>query len=588
MPISPPGDVRPAFPHDLEVIRRAVDRGFGDPGFVPDDRVVVLNASTSYEDRLDEVIFDGQVMGAVRYEFDRWVFMPRLEGARRLNPARGWVRIDGGAVGPVSRNANVLAPGVVDADPNICVDDEVIVLSPDDRVVMVGRARMTGQEMIKEDYGLAVRKRWNGIDDPVVLPGGQTWRDVVRANLPELRDRVREAQGFIRDTIREQGRPVVVSYSGGKDSLATLYLVNEAIDDFDMVYVDTGLEFPETTENVYHVAREMDVQLKSRSAGEAFWVYLPEFGPPSRESRWCCKVAKLGPITRLIEEEYEECLTFIGQRRYESSLRSKSSRVWRNPWVANQVSASPIQEWTALHVWLYIFWKDLPYNPLYERGYERIGCYLCPSADLADLHNVRETHPRLWSWWEDYLESYVEEHELDRDWINLGLWRWQKLPSRMREIAEEKGIRVQVRPREDEDLGFEMVSGYRPCSTGDLSAEASFGRALNLARVEDSGLLRMLGRVRGTDGLLAVSTSEASVQVYASGTMTIRAPTEEKVEEAAKKVRDAIVRAHGCRGCGVCVAQCPVDAISVEEHVLVDDACTGCGRCNNQCPVLRF
>jgi len=44
-----------------------------------------------------------------------------------------------------------------------------------------------------------------------------------------------------------------------------------------------------------------------------------------------------------------------------------------------------------------------------------------------------------------------------------------------------------------------------------------------------------------------------------------------------------------CTGCGACVAECPVDAISVEPRrngvAAVDDAeCIRCGRCHDVCP----
>lgn len=66
-----------------------------------------------------------------------------------------------------------------------------------------------------------------------------------------------------------------------------------------------------------------------------------------------------------------------------------------NPWVGNQVGASPIQEWTALHVWLYLFRTKAPYNPAYEKGYDRMGCWLCPSSSLSDFFQLEESHPEL-------------------------------------------------------------------------------------------------------------------------------------------------------------------------------------------------
>jgi len=42
-----------------------------------------------------------------------------------------------------------------------------------------------------------------------------------------------------------------------------------------------------------------------------------------------------------------------------------------------------------------------------------------------------------------------------------------------------------------------------------------------------------------------------------------------------------------CVGCGVCVDDCPVDAITLKENqkaVINDDACIRCGQCHEVCP----
>ena len=39
--------------------------------------------------------------------------------------------------------------------------------------------------------------------------------------------------------------------------------------------------------------------------------------------------------------------------------------------------ANPLADWTERDVWRYIHERDLPYNPLHDRGYASIGCEPC-------------------------------------------------------------------------------------------------------------------------------------------------------------------------------------------------------------------
>ena len=137
--------MRPAFQYDIDLINRTTEKQFG-VKLIPSGRLVVLNKAP-YEDRMDEVIFDGTVMGSLRFELEKmeWVFIPRLEGARLLAGGKKWIIVDRGAVDFIIKGASVLAPGVKDADAGIVEDDEVIVLTPQKEVIATGRARMSAE-----------------------------------------------------------------------------------------------------------------------------------------------------------------------------------------------------------------------------------------------------------------------------------------------------------------------------------------------------------------------------------------------------------------------------------------------------------
>ena len=595
--VTPPGDIRPAFEYDIELINSVSMLQFNAP-LIADERVVVLNKAP-YDDRMDEIIVDGEVLGSIRFELDalKWVLLLRVEGARRLFQGRslsarkGWVILEGGAVKFILGGANLLAPGVLDADPSIQEKDEVVVLDPKGQVVATGRARMSGQRMRERPKGVAVKVRVKEEPCDVVVPqGGQTWNEVIDANKQFMEEFISRSHKFITNVASSMTKPVTVSYSGGKDSLAVLQLVSECIEDFDILFADTGIEFPETVCNAQEVSQLYGKHLRSISSGNAFWDSVDSFGPPSVEMRWCCKVCKLGPITQLIEGSYEEgCLTFIGQRKYESDTRAKSERVWKNPWVGNQVGAAPIQDWTAMHVWLYIFMHRLPYNPLYGKGFDRIGCWLCPSCSVADLHRLRETHPVSAAKLENYLTDYAQKSGLSSDWVEHGMWRWKKLPPRLQEIAKSKGIPTTPKVLTNGKLEFTLTSGYRPCKQGGVSAEGSFGTAIDLEAIETSGMLEAVGKVSFMEGVVSVFQGEDSAQIFASGTVTARSDTEKQVRQLIRSVELSIQRALRCSGCGVCIGKCPDHVIRMKDKIaVIGKECVHCGKCIEVCPVVKF
>ncbi len=588
--ITPPGDVRPAFQYDIDLINRTTEKQFG-IRLIPEGRLVVLNKAP-YEDRMDEVIFESAVMGSLRFELEKmeWVFIPRLEGARRLAGGRKWIIVDKGAVDFIIKGASVLAPGVNDADASIAENDEVIVLTPEKEVIATGRARMNAERMLTHEKGMAVKTRWNGKPQA----GGKcteqkrTWDDAVYANMHILKKVENKAQSFIKNVAVTTNKPVTVSYSGGKDSLATLLLVRDAVQKFDILFADTGLEFKETVDNVKQVAEGFYLPLKLHSSGEAFWQAIDNFGPPTVEARWCCKVCKLGAITQVIEDNYENgCLTFIGQRKYESEVRANSEHIWKNPWVGNQIAATPIQNWTALHVWLYLFWKKAKYNPLYEEGFDRIGCWLCPSASMADFSRLSEIHPELDEKLKKYLREYASRNGLPQEWVTYGFWRWQVLPKSIRMLAEKKGINLAPK-FEKKPINFTMTVGYRPCKTGGITAEGSFGTPLNLALIEETGLLEVIGNTNSIEGVILAQKGEDNVHVYASGTVVARGGNEDEARQLIGLAEKTIRRALSCTGCGICVGQCEARAISVNGTARLNGKCTHCGKCTWACPVVKF
>src|SRR5512137_782461 len=423
VPVTPPGDTRPAFPADIELINKIYTDHFGAP-LIPPHHLVLLNKVPD-QDRMEEIIVGGGIAGIIRYFPDqrRWEPVPRPEACTLFTPKKRYIIVDDDAVPFIKdQGMSVLAPGLDFIDDAVCAGDEVFILTKDGTCIGVGRAKTSAAVAREMEKGSIVRTRRNIAS--VIVPGEASWETAVAANADVLNLAESSAMGFVREVTAQNPHLMAnVSYSGGKDSLATLLVVTKAIGKVPMLFADTGFEFPETYENIDRVSRLYGLEVIRTDGNTTFWKTFEEQGPPAVNARWCCKVCKLVPVGNLINQEWGECLSFIGQRRYESATRARSDRVWRNRNVRAQLSAAPIHTWTALHVWLYLMREKAPYNILYERHLDRIGCFMCPSSDMALIHMIEAEYPGLWQGWLDRLDQYRQAHGLPAEWVTEGRWR---------------------------------------------------------------------------------------------------------------------------------------------------------------------
>lgn len=81
-----------------------------------------------------------------------------LRGINKYKPAKNFVVVDMGAVKFVTNGADVMAPGVVDADKTIAEGDQVWICDENHRKPLaVGIAMMSGEQMINEKRGKAIK-----------------------------------------------------------------------------------------------------------------------------------------------------------------------------------------------------------------------------------------------------------------------------------------------------------------------------------------------------------------------------------------------------------------------------------------------
>jgi phosphoadenosine phosphosulfate reductase len=596
--LSPPGDPFPAMDGHLHRAIQAIDSQFGDGvGIIllPPTKTIVMNKVSSL-DAMYEIIVDGYTIGRLRFDIEkrRYTFLLTIEGARRLGlvSRQKWVSIHDGVLKYLKDGANLMLPGVQGCDSEIKLDDEIWIIDSNGIVLGAGIARMSGTEMGKESIGFAVKIR--EISDPIhpaINPVNSTWDDAVNANLHDILTIEKEAVSFIRRVIdNNKSLPIVVGFSGGKDSLATYLVVEKAIGQSPpLFFMDTGLELPETLEFIHKFAIGRNVRIIGERAGDRFWESLDVFGPPARDFRWCCKILKLGPAATSIASELgSETLSFMGQRKMESFQRSIEPRVTENPWVPGQISANPIQNWNALEVWLYTFNEKTDFNPLYTKGYHRIGCYLCPASPLAELESLRQTHPEFHSRWEKKMHEWAERYGFPDEWYELGFWRWKNLPKGQLDLINHLGLDITPsRESPGEKIELNVTKGISPCTKSGFSLEGAFSSGIDLNRI--SKIMPIFGTTKVSEelGALRTTSNENHIALFSSGSVIVRGPDEHTVERLTEQFERATRRALLCQACGSCIPQCDQNALYLENgKISVDeDKCVNCLECDNwPCP----
>ncbi|ALM75365.1 phosphoadenosine phosphosulfate reductase domain-containing protein [Thermococcus barophilus] len=581
--LTPPADVRFAFEKDLKFIKREFKKHYGvNIGEIIDGKIVLLN-KTPGEDDIYEIILDGYIFGWLRFDPLELKWKPglKVEGAIALwkrfgKNMRKWVVVDEGAGEPIKKGANVLPVGIIEADPSIKIGDDVIIVSESGEVIATGIAKKDYEQLInpkERGTGIKTRHQRN-----IKYREGKnaTIDDVIRANKSALEERVGEAREFMRRTAEKIKLPMAVAFSGGKDSLAVLGLMLEEFEEgFTIFFNNTGIEFPETLQYIEEMKKELkdkNIEFIVADAKDAFWHAINVFSPPGRDYRWCCKVTKLGPITLTIKKHYPQgVLMFVGQRKYESIQRYKQPRIWKNPWVPNEIGASPIFHWNALEVWLYIFSRKLKYNPLYEHRLDRIGCFLCPSSSLAEIYTLKEEKSGLWDKWEEELEKWRKRLNLPKEWITYGFWRWKQLSRGQKMLAEQLGIDLPEK-RVWEPVKYsieEHENGYL----------VKLNTAINLERIKE--VAPILGEVEIGENYIKVS----EIVFREEG---IFAPERREGIQAYYLIK----RAYECVGCGVCVGRCKENALSINpktRKIVVDyGRCIHCRECMEVCPLLKI
>jgi cysteine desulfurase/selenocysteine lyase len=409
-----PYDVRPALAGDMALVKKLVQERFGT---IPLAKILLFN-KTGGVDRADLVIMHGERLGWLTFDpvLRKFSFDLSPEALQFILPHA--------------------TQGIIDLDTHTNVRQEqgrvggkripLKIPVPEGTVIVKYKNRF-GTGMVKEG-SIKVKEL---ITVTPRTPKNTGWDVAIEKNRYHLKNLERHAIRAIKQHIGD--RPTAnVSFSGGKDSTAVLHIARKA-GVTKAFFIDTGLEFPETIAFVESEGVEI-----IRKAGD-FWQAAEKAGPPGKDNRWCCKLQKLHPL-KLYLADVGPCVTVQGNRWYESWNRAGLDETSQNPANPLQLNISPIRHWRALEVFLYLWWQKIAINPLYDKGLERIGCYLCPAMLESEYEELRVLQPEYAKRWDAFLDRWAAKKGLPEVFCTWGLWRWRALPPKMRELCKLKGV----------------------------------------------------------------------------------------------------------------------------------------------------
>lgn len=183
---------------------------------------------------------------------------------------------------------------------------------------------------------------------------------------------------------------VVLSSSFGAQAAVCLHMATRQQPDLPVILIDTGHLFPETYTFVDELTETLALNLKvyraelSPALQEAVYGRLWEQGLEGIELY--NRINKVEPMQRALEE-LDAKAWIAGLRRQQARSRQTLDVLTpRN----GRVKVHPIIDWTDRDVYRYLTRHNLPYHPLWHKGYISIGDVHTTRA-LAECASEEET-----------------------------------------------------------------------------------------------------------------------------------------------------------------------------------------------------
>lgn len=268
---------------------------------------------------------------------------------------------------------------------------------------------------------------------------------------PEQDKKVEIAYERFRWAAKEAERlfdlPLVVSYSGGKDSDVILQLAKESGVPFRVTHNLTTADPPD---NVYYIRRvfrqlrEEGIDAVINYPKRSLWRIMREtLVIPSRIMRVCCSELKERTMpdapyivtgVRWAESAGRRAKSGIAMVYTVSDRTTRaaaagllttddasSRRLFEQCQMKGVRVLNPIIDWSDSDVWDYLHSRGIEGNPLYKEGWTRIGCVGCPLAGKRARALAFARYPKLYKAWADAIAHVIARRkEMGNPMVLLG------------------------------------------------------------------------------------------------------------------------------------------------------------------------
>ena len=204
-----------------------------------------------------------------------------------------------------------------------------------------------------------------------------------------------EASDIVQWSTDRFGDGLVMSTSFGITSAVMLHLVTQVIPDISVIWIDTGYLPPET----YRFAEELTKKLKLN-----LYSYQSDLTPARMEAVYgklwqqddlealnrYDYLRKVEPMNRALKE-LNATAVLAGLRRDQTNFRQQLQPVNLQ---GEQYKILPILSWSSKDIYYYLQENNLPYHPLFDRGYVTVGDWHSSRSLMASDSNERSTRFR--------------------------------------------------------------------------------------------------------------------------------------------------------------------------------------------------